>query len=406
MSDNECDFSFQSIGNYDDDDDEEEEESSDNNDNLNDNVESEEQNNINDEEEANKMNDEKLQKEQQNIRKQIINIQKDISLTETEKARKIQELMTRPYISKHKVHSNNITNFQPSEKVDYDRPLTEEEKAITYYNKEKNILGCKHYQRALKIQAHCCGKWFPCRFCHDEVSDHSITSKTLTLKMMCMYCSTVQPVNDVCLNANCGKKVARYYCPECKLWDNDPTKNIYHCYDCGICRIGKGLGIDYFHCKTCNVCMSISLKGHHKCIERNLESNCPICGEYMFTSTTTVIFMPCGHCIHHKCYKEYIQTSYQCPTCFKSLANMSDYFKRIDQLIAQQKMPEEYKNWKSYILCNDCEKKSYTNFHFIYHKCVYCSSYNTKLIRTFDVIETANLPVDVINFSNNNGNEH
>ena len=35
--------------------------------------------------------------------------------------------------------------------------------------------------------------------------------------------------------------------------------------------------------------MSISLKGHHKCIERNLESNCPICGEYMFTSTTTVI---------------------------------------------------------------------------------------------------------------------
>jgi len=41
--------------------------------------------------------------------------------------------MTRPYISKHKVHSNNITNFQPSEKVDYDRPLTEEEKAITYY---------------------------------------------------------------------------------------------------------------------------------------------------------------------------------------------------------------------------------------------------------------------------------
>jgi hypothetical protein len=37
--------------------------------------------------------------------------------------------------------------------------------------------------------------------------------------------------------------------------------------------------------------MAISLKGKHKCIERNLESDCPICGEYMFTSTTTVIFM-------------------------------------------------------------------------------------------------------------------
>ncbi len=37
--------------------------------------------------------------------------------------------------------------------------------------------------------------------------------------------------------------------------------------------------------------MAMSLKGRHKCIERNLESDCPICGEYMFTSTTTVIFM-------------------------------------------------------------------------------------------------------------------
>jgi hypothetical protein len=22
----------------------------------------------------------------------------------------------------------------------------------------------------------------------------------------------------------------------CKFWDNDPTKDIYHCPDCGICR--------------------------------------------------------------------------------------------------------------------------------------------------------------------------
>lgn len=47
--------------------------------------------------------------------------------------------------------------------------------------------------------------------------------------------------------------------------------------------------------EKCNVCMALSLKGRHKCIERNLESDCPVCGDYMFTSTTTVIFMPCGH---------------------------------------------------------------------------------------------------------------
>jgi hypothetical protein len=108
---------------------------------------------------------------------------------------------------------------------------------------------------------------------------------------MCMHCNHVQPAGKNCINPECGKELAKYYCGECKLWDNDPKKNIYHCHDCGICRIGKGLGQDYFHCKKCNVCMAISLKDNHKCIERNLESDCPICGEYMFTSTTTVIFM-------------------------------------------------------------------------------------------------------------------
>ncbi|KAI8832413.1 hypothetical protein BJ741DRAFT_511581, partial [Chytriomyces cf. hyalinus JEL632] len=228
--------------------------------------------------------------------------------------------------------------------------------------------GCKHYQRSAKLQAHCCGKWYTCRFCHDEVSDHNITRNLITT-MMCMYCSTVQAAAQDCINPSCQKRVSRYYCKECKLWDNDFRKNIYHCYDCGICRIGKGLGQDYFHCKKCNVCMAISLKGKHKCIERNLESDCPICGEYMFTSTTTVIFMPCGHCIHYKCHQEYIQTSYQCPTCFKSLANMTEYFKRIDTMLSHHQMPPEYSKTQTYVYCNDCEKKSYAKFHFLYHKC-------------------------------------
>ena len=37
---------------------------------------------------------------------------------------------------------------------------------------------------------------------------------------------------------------------KCKLWDDDPEKKIYHCDDCGICRIGAGLGKDFFHCKV------------------------------------------------------------------------------------------------------------------------------------------------------------
>lgn len=107
--------------------------------------------------------------------------------------------------------------------------------------------------------------------------------------MMCMLCQSVQPCAKAC--ANCRADLARHYCEICKLWDDDAQKPIYHCPDCKICRIGQGLGVDYFHCEKCNVCMAISLLNNHRCIERNLQSDCPICGEFMFTSTATVIFM-------------------------------------------------------------------------------------------------------------------
>ncbi|KAI9353741.1 zinc-ribbon-domain-containing protein [Obelidium mucronatum] len=315
-----------------------------------------------------------------------------MSIPPQEKAKKIQELMTQQWAQRQRRPSNrsvSASNKLDNKAADFGL-VTDEDTEVSYQDKERQVIGCKHYQRSCKLQAHCCGKWYPCRFCHDEVSDHNII-RNLTVTMMCMYCKTVQPSGQICINPDCQKAVSKYYCKECKLWDNDPRKNIYHCYDCGICRIGKGLGQDYFHCKKCNVCMAISLRGKHKCIERNLESDCPICGEYMFTSTTTVIFMPCGHCIHYKCHQEYIQTSYQCPTCFKSLANMTEYFKRIDAMLSQHQMPVEYTNSYSYVYCNDCEKKCHAKFHFLYHKCIFCRGYNTKILQTMEVKEGVTL---------------
>ncbi|KAI9329013.1 zinc-ribbon-domain-containing protein [Zopfochytrium polystomum] len=301
------------------------------------------------------------------------------------KAKKVQELMSSKWTTKHNSQSSRAalaSNKLQDRRADFSL-VTDEDRQRHYHDAAGTIFGCKHYQRGCKLQAHCCGKWYACRFCHDEISDHNII-RSLTVTMMCMYCLTVQPSGQACINPQCQKLVSKYYCKECKLWDDDPRKNIYHCHDCGICRIGRGLGLDYFHCKKCNVCMAISLQGRHKCIERNLESDCPICGEYMFTSTTTVIFMPCGHCIHYKCHQEYIQTSYQCPTCFKSLANMTEYFKRVDAMLAQHRMPPEYLHHQSFVYCNDCEKKSYAPFHFLYHKCAHCKGYNTKVVQTFD----------------------
>lgn len=33
------------------------------------------------------------------------------------------------------------------------------------------------------------------------------------------------------------------------------------------------------------------------------------------------------------------------------------------------------------ILCNDCEKKGSARFHWLYHKCGFCGSYNTRVIK-------------------------
>ncbi|KAI9275668.1 zinc-ribbon-domain-containing protein [Phascolomyces articulosus] len=255
--------------------------------------------------------------------------------------------------------------------------------AKSYKDLSKGILGCPHYQRNVKIQANCCGKIFPCRICHDEACDHPIIRQEIK-NMLCMHCNTLQPASQTC--NHCGIQASQYYCDKCKLWDNDSQNHTYHCDECGLCR--NGPKENFFHCPTCNVCMTISMKNNHRCIERSLESDCPICGEYMFTSRTTVTFMPCGHCIHKPCYTAYSQTSYQCPTCLKSMTDMSDYFTFLDQELAQQTMPAEYKHFISHIFCNDCEKRSETDYHFFYHKCCHCKSYNTTVLKTTEQDKT------------------
>ena len=108
-------------------------------------------------------------------------------------------------------------------------------------------LGCAHYMRNVKLQCSQCEGWYTCRFCHDEAEDHSLIRRA-TKNMLCMLCGCVQPAAETC--EGCGVQSACYYCAICKLWDNDPQKNIYHCDDCGICRVGKGLGKDFYHCKV------------------------------------------------------------------------------------------------------------------------------------------------------------
>ena len=115
---------------------------------------------------------------------------------------------------------------------------------------DSRALGCKHYKRNIKLQCSTCRRWYTCRFCHDAVEDHILIRRE-TKNMLCMLCGCAQPASEEC--TLCSQRSAWYYCDVCKLWDDSPDKSIYHCDDCGICRIGEGLGKDYFHCTVRNV---------------------------------------------------------------------------------------------------------------------------------------------------------
>lgn len=159
------------------------------------------------------------------------------------------------------------------------------------------LLGCEHYARKCKLKAACCGVYVGCRICHEKLG-HAM-DRYKTARVACMECRTEQDVGEGC--GGCGVRFARYYCGVCKFYDDTPGKAIYHCDDCGICRVGEGLGKDNFHCTKCNACITMDTKDNHCCMKMSLECDCPICGEYLFTSTRPVVYMRCGHTMHMNC---------------------------------------------------------------------------------------------------------
>lgn len=129
-------------------------------------------------------------------------------------------------------------------------PLSDDDLRPTYTPERpeddtRRPFGCEHYRRNVKMQCATCLRWYTCRFCHDDVEDHVLPRKD-TQNMLCMFCGCAQKVSDTCVK--CRESAAHYYCGVCKFWNNDPDKLVYHCPDCGLCRVGQGLGRDFFHC--------------------------------------------------------------------------------------------------------------------------------------------------------------
>ncbi|KAG5186259.1 zinc ion binding protein [Tribonema minus] len=252
------------------------------------------------------------------------------------------------------------------------------------------MLGCPHYQRRTKLRAPCCGRLFTCRLCHDQVMDHTM-DRYRVVEMLCMVCGALQPISGACAHAACPSNsstatLSRYYCAICHLHDDDASKDIYHCPYCNVCRLGKGLGVDYCHCMKCNACVTVESADTHRCVTHSLESNCPICSTGMFESTQQVKGLRCGHFLHLNCYREYVRHAeeqahwYRCPICLRSMEDMTEYFGQLDAVVAAQPMPPEYAGRRAKVLCHDCEAFTTVPYHMSgYHKCLACSSYNTRV---------------------------
>ncbi|CAN7095745.1 unnamed protein product [Brassica rapa subsp. narinosa] len=244
----------------------------------------------------------------------------------------------------------------------------------------RSQFGCEHYKRRCKIRAPCCNLIFPCRHCHNDAAnalpDPKERHDLVRQNVICSVCEAEQEVAQVC--SNCGVCMGEYFCNICKFFDDETSKEQFHCDDCGICRVG---GRDnFFHCQSCGACYSMGLRDNHSCIENATKNSCPVCYEFLFDSVKAAHVMRCGHTMHMGCFKQMItEQQYRCPICYKSMMDMSSSWQLLDAEIRATEMPSEY-NYEIEILCNDCNKSSKAMFHILGHKCAHCGSYNTRRI--------------------------
>ena len=243
--------------------------------------------------------------------------------------------------------------------------------------------GCEHYLRkCMLVASGCCGEIFWCRHCHnDEKHDkerdpnkaHQL-DRTKVQEVICASCETRQPVSNQCVA--CAITFADYFCSTCRFFDDDTSKGQFHCDGCGICRVGGRE--NYFHCDKCVACLPFSMLGAHKCMTESLRVNCPVCLEFLMDSLNSATILKCGHAIHSACQDALLRSGNpRCPICNASFLDMSEQWRFIDQIIAANPMPEEFRTWSVEILCADCHETSQCLFHVEGLKCGGCGGYNT-----------------------------
>ncbi|KAF9607458.1 hypothetical protein IFM89_035596 [Coptis chinensis] len=225
---------------------------------------------------------------------------------------------------------------------------------------------------------------------------HDIVRTDVT-QVICSVCDTEQQVAHIC--TKCGVYMGEYFCRVCKFYDDETAKGQFHCNGCGICRVGGRE--NFFHCEKCGSCYATSLQDNHSCVENSMQNHCPICYEVLvyFCSHPSHWLLPFFFwvlCSVLYCFvffpseilttRPYITNEpdcdsfprYSCPICSKSIFDMSSSWRRMDEEVEATIMPEEYRDKKVWILCNDCNATSEVLFHILGLKCNPCGSYNTR----------------------------
>ena len=244
---------------------------------------------------------------------------------------------------------------------------------------------CDHYNRNCLLLSPCCNKIYECRICHDiEMYDneldinkqHKMINSEVKI-MICKQCNTQQNFSKYC--EKCNLCMGNYFCEICKFVDNNDNQKYFHCQECGICR--RGDQSEYKHCNTCNRCFGLGHFDNDKYEHKQFNDKCPICFDELFDSIYNCCPMNCGHMIHTKCLDEYIKSNLQCPLCCKSIINIdNEQLLKYKNSIESHPIPDDYKDKKVNILCNDCNIKSNVNWHYISMFCPHCNSFNTKEI--------------------------
>lgn len=261
---------------------------------------------------------------------------------------------------------------------------------------------CPHYQRSCLLQCNVCEQMVLCRVCHDEMDRFKVA------KLQCLGCNAVVAPAAEC--SNCHQRFATYVCTVCHTYDSTPGKDIFHCDDCGICRIGTR--DTTHHCHKCDMCIVInSDEGKaHKCFANSFKQDCAACLSALFDSREPISMLKCGHAMHKTCFKTLLAADYRCPTCKKAVVDMGEQWAEFEDEMEESR--EQYAeltrqipkgalvanlvrvaraiSWSVVaevlervirVLCNECEIKFDSQFSpFMMHKCPKCGGFNTNPI--------------------------